>query len=163
MAKTTKTAKKTAKEPTSKGKVAKEGSKVSLDYTGKLESGEIFDSSKHGDHSHPLEFTIGSKQVIPGFEKAVMGMKKGDKKEFEINPEDAYGKVNPQLVQEIPKSALPEGQEPKEGMVLIMNSPDGRQFPVKIAKVNKDTISIDLNHPLAGKKLIFDIEVLDVE
>lgn len=146
-----------------KEKTAKEGSKVRLDYEGKLESGEVFDSSKHGDHSHPLEFTVGSKQVIPGFEKAVIGLKKGDKKEFKIPPKEAYGEINPQMVQEIPKSALPKEQEPKEGMVLIMNAPNGQRFPAKISKVNKDTVSIDLNHPLAGKTLIFNIEVLDVE
>jgi len=146
-----------------KEKIVKKGSKVKLDYEGKLESGKIFDSSKHGDHSHPLEFEVGTGQVIQGFEKAVMGMKKGAKKEFTINPEEAYGKSNPEMIKEIPKNALPPGQEPKVGMVLILNSPDGKQFPVKIAKVGKDTISIDLNHPLAGKKLIFNIEILSIE
>jgi len=144
-------------------KIAKEGSKIKLDYEGKLESGEIFDSSKHGDHSHPLEFTIGARQVIQGFEKAVKGLKKGDKKEFKIKPEEGYGKPDPKMIQKIPREALPKGQEPKEGMVLIINSPEGRQFPVKIVGVEKDSVSIDLNHPLAGKTLIFNIEVLDVE
>jgi FKBP-type peptidyl-prolyl cis-trans isomerase 2 len=141
----------------------KKGDTVSLDYEGKLETGEVFDSSKHGDHSHPLEFKTGEGKVIPGFEKAVIGMKKGDKKEFSIEPKDAYGEPNPQLIQEIPRSQLPEGQEPKEGMVLMANSPDGRQFPLKIAKVGKETVTVDLNHPLAGKKLIFNIEIIDVK
>ena len=158
-----KTVKKAAKKSESKSKVAEKGSKISLDYTGKLESGEVFDSSKHGDHSHPLEFVIGAGQVIPGFEKAVIGMKKGEKKEFKISPEEGYGHINPQLVQKIPRSALPPGQEPKPGMVLIMNSPDGRQFPVRISKVDKDAVELDLNHPLAGKTLTFDIEVKDIE
>ncbi len=141
----------------------KEGDTVVVDYEGKLESGKVFDSSKHGDHSHPLEFTLGDKKVIPGFEAAVKGMKKGEKKTFEIEPKDAYGEPNPQLVQEIPKNAMPQGQEPKEGMVLAMNSPDGRQFPAKIVDVTKDKIKLDLNHPLAGKKLVFDIEIKDVK
>lgn len=143
-------------------KKAKEGSKIKLDYEGKFETGEIFDTSKHKDHSHPLEFTIGSKQVIPGFEKAVMGMKKGEKKEFRIKPEEAYGNHNPEMIREVPKSALPKGPEPTAGMTLVMNTPDGHQFPVKISKTTKESIFLDMNHPLAGKTLIFNIEVLDV-
>ncbi len=141
----------------------KQGDTVVLEYEGKLEDGKVFDSSSHGNHSHPLEFTIGEGKVIPGFEKAVAGMKKGEKKEFEIQPEHAYGQPNPQLVQEIPKNAMPQGQEPKEGMTLVMNSPDGKQFPARIKEVGKDSIKIDLNHPLAGKKLIFNVEVKDVK
>lgn len=141
----------------------KEGDKVVLDYEGKLEDGKVFDSSKHGDHSHPLEFTVGEGKVIPGFEAAVKGMKKGEKKTFEIEPKDAYGEPNKQLIQEIPRNAMPKDQEPKEGMVLAMNSPDGRQFPAKVVGVTKDKIKLDLNHPLAGKKLVFDIEIKDVK
>lgn len=138
------------------------GSKVSLDYEGKLESGEIFDSSKHGDHSHPLEFEVGSGQVIPGFDSAVIGMKVGDEKEFKIEPKDAYGEYNPQLTKEIPRSALPQDQEPKEGMMLMVGTPQG-QFPVKISKVTKEMVTIDLNHPLAGKKLIFNIKIIGID
>lgn len=140
----------------------KNGDTVVLEYEGKLESGEVFDSSKHGDHSHPLTFKVGEKKVIPGFENAVVGMKKGEKKEFTIEPKDAYGEPNPQLIKDIPRSQLPQDKEPKEGMALMMNTPDGRQFPARITKVTKDTIKVDLNHPLAGKKLIFNVEVTDV-
>ncbi len=156
------TPKKVEKNIESKSKLVKQGSKVKLDYEGKLETGEIFDTSKHGDHSHPLEFTVGNNQVIPGFEKAVIGMAKGDKKEFTIEPKEAYGEAREELKQEIPKSALPQGPEPKPGMILILNAPDGQQFPVKIAEIKKDTIVLDMNHPLAGKKLIFSIEILEV-
>jgi len=140
----------------------KAGDKVSLDYEGKLESGEVFDSSKHGDHSHPLEFEVGANMVIPGFEKGVMGLKEGDEKEIVINPEDAYGSHNPEMIQKVPKSAFQTGQEPKVGMVLVLTAPDGRQFPVRITGVEKDTISLDMNHPLAGKKLFFKIKILKV-
>lgn len=143
-------------------KTIKKGSKVSLDYEGKLESGEVFDSSKHGDHSHPLEFEAGSGQVIAGFDSAVMGMKVGDEKEFKIEAKDAYGEYNPQLTKEIPRSALPQDQEPKEGMTLMVGTPQG-QFPVVISKVTPTSVTIDMNHPLAGKKLIFNIKVLDID
>ena len=141
----------------------KNGDVVVLDYEGKLENGEIFDSSKHGDHSHPIEFEVGAGKMIPGFEKAVMGLKKGDKKEFSLEPEEAYGQPNEELVKQIPRDSLPQDQEPKEGMFLVMNTPDGHQFPAKIKKVTDKEITIDLNHPLAGKKLIFNIEVKDVK
>ena len=144
-------------------KAAKEGSKVKIDYEGKLETGEVFDSSRKGDHSHPLEFTLGAKQVIPGFETAVIGLAKGDKKEFTINPEEAYGNYRDDLKKEFPKSSLPQGQEPQEGMILILNAPTGEQFPVKISEVKEDSIVLDMNHPLAGKKLIFNVEVLEVQ
>lgn len=141
--------------------IVSKGSKVSLDYEGRLESGEVFDSSKHGDHSHPLEFEAGSGMVIAGFDNAVMGMKVGEEKEFTLNPESAYGEYNPQLKKDFPRSSLPQDQEPKEGMTLVIGTPQG-QFPVKIAAVTKDTVTIDLNHPLAGKKLIFKIKIISI-
>ena len=141
----------------------KNGSKVTLDYEGKLEDGTVFDSSKHGDHSHPLEFEIGAKQVIPGFEKAVMGLKKGEEKEFFLSPEEAYGNHNPELKKEIPKDVLPKDQEPKVGMGLMLAAPTGQQIPGQIIAVDKDKITVDLNHPLAGKKLTFNIKVIEVK
>jgi peptidylprolyl isomerase len=138
------------------------GSKVSLDYEGKLESGEVFDSSKHGDHSHPLEFEAGTGMVIAGFDAAVMGMKIGEEKEFSIEPKDAYGMHRAELTKEIPRDALPKEQEPKAGMTLVIGTPQG-QFPVKIASVNEKTVVIDMNHPLAGKKLIFNIKVIGID
>ena len=140
----------------------KNGSKVKLDYEGRFESGEVFDTSKHGDHSHPLEFQVGSGQVIAGFDSAVLGMKVGEEKEFSIEPEEAYGEYDETLEREIPSNVLPKEQEPKEGMLLVMQAPDGRKVPVKIKKVTKENITIDLNHPLAGKKLIFKIKILEV-
>ncbi|MBS3094190.1 peptidylprolyl isomerase [Candidatus Pacearchaeota archaeon] len=143
----------------------KSGHKVTLDYEGKLETGEVFDSSQRGGQSHPLTFTIGENKVIPGFEKAVLGMKVDEEKEFSINPEDAYGHRNEQLVQEIPRKALPPtppGMEIKAGMTLMMRTPQG-DLPVRIAEVKEETVALDLNHPLAGKKLIFKIKIVNVE
>lgn len=141
----------------------KEKDKVKLDYEGKLEDGHVFDSSKHGEHSHPLEFVVGSGMVIKGFDEAVKGMEKDEEKEFSIEPEDAYGQYNPELKRDIPKNVLPPEQEPKEGMMLGMRTPDGQTIPAKIVSVDKDKITIDVNHPLAGKKLFFKIKILDIE
>ena len=143
--------------------VVKKGDKVKVDYEGKFENGEIFDSSKHGDHSHPLEFTVGSGEVIKGFDEALVGMKRGEGKEFTIASEDAYGERKQELEKDIPKSYLPKNQDPKVGMTLMIGAPDGRQFPVQITKVAKDSITVDLNHPLVGKKLVFKIKLLEID
>ena len=140
--------------------VIKDGDKVVVSYVGKFESGEIFDASEK--HGKPLEFEVGAKMVVPGFDNAIKGMEKGKKKSFEISPAEGYGELNPALVQQVPKSALPQDQEPQVGMVLMIASPEGQQFPARITEVKDDSISIDLNHPLAGKKLLFDIEIVDV-
>jgi FKBP-type peptidyl-prolyl cis-trans isomerase 2 len=140
----------------------KQGMKVTLEYEGKLENGEVFDSSKHEGHSHPLIFEVGKKMVIPGFEEAVLGMKEGEKKEFLVEPVDAYGEYREELKQKIPRDKIPKDQDPLVGMMLMMQSPEG-QFPTKIVKVEDTEITIDLNHPLAGKKLTFSIEVVKIE
>lgn len=137
------------------------GHKIKLDYEGKLETGEVFDSSKHGDHSHPLEFEVGSGMVIKGFDEAVLGMKIGEEKEFKINPEEAYGEYNPSLKREIPRKAIPIEQELKAGMTLMMRTPQG-DMPLNICEVKKEVVVVDLNHPLAGKKLIFKIKILEI-
>ncbi len=141
----------------------KKGSKVTLEYEGKLEDGTIFDSSKHGDHSHPLEFTVGEGMVIAGFEKAVLDMEINQEKEFSIEPSEAYGERDENLVQKVPKKDLPDEIKPEVGMVLALNSPDGQQIPVPIVAISEEDISLDMNHPLAGKKLIFNIKVVKIE
>ncbi len=143
-------------------KVAK-GNKVKVEYEGKLEDGTVFDSSTHGDHSHPLEFVAGNGQVINGFEKAIEGMELGEEKEFKLSAEEAYGEIKDDLVQKIPREALPKDREPEKGMMLVLQSPDGRQFPVKIVEVSETEVTVDLNHPLAGKALIFKIKVVEIE
>jgi FKBP-type peptidyl-prolyl cis-trans isomerase 2 len=136
------------------------GNKVKVDYEGRFDDGEVFDSSSHGDHSHPLEFVAGSGQVIKGFDEAVIGMEKDEEKEISINPEEGYGMPNPSLIQKVPKDMFP-GQEPKEGMIFQGSMPDGRHFMAKITKVENDEVTVDLNHPLAGRKLIFKIKIVE--
>ncbi len=136
------------------------GNKVKVEYEGKLEDGTVFDSSeKHG--GKPLEFEVGTGQVIPGFENAVVGMEKGEEKEVTIKPEEAYGEPRDDLIKKVPKEQLPKEQEPKEGMVLMVGLPNGAQIPAKIVGIDDKEVSLDLNHPLAGKTLIFKIKVVD--
>ncbi|MBW3020418.1 peptidylprolyl isomerase [Candidatus Woesearchaeota archaeon] len=139
------------------------GNKVKVDYTGTFEDGTVFDSSTHGDHSHPLEFEVGAKQVISGFEEAVIGMEKGQEKDITIEPKDAYGDANPELTKRIPRDKLPKEHEPQVGMVLMMVSPEGQQIPARITEVDDKEVTIDLNHPLAGKVLKFNIKIVDYE
>lgn len=140
--------------------IVKKGDRVKIEYEGKLEDGTVFDSSKK--HDKPLEFEVGAQQVIKGFDKAVTGMKKNEEKEFLIEPKEAYGEHREDLKKTIPRKTLPQDKKPEEGMMLMMGTPDGKQFPAKIAKVEKENVVIDLNHPLAGKKLIFKIKVLEI-
>ncbi len=139
------------------------GDKIKVEYEGKFDSGEVFDTTTHGDHSHPLEFVVGSGHVIKGFEEAVEGMNEGDEKDFSIEPEEAYGRYNEELKREFPREQIPLQQEPQEGMVLAFNTPDGKQFPAKIVSFDDKTITFDLNHPLAGQKLNFHIKIAGVE
>lgn len=139
----------------------KKGNKIKVDYEGKFENGEVFDSSSKSGHS--LEFVAGNGMVIPGFDNAVIGMDKDEEKEITIEKKEGYGDYKEDLKKDVPKETLPKEPEPKEGMMLVMNTPDGHQIPAKIAKVNKDTITLDLNHPLAGKKLIFKIKIKEIE
>ena len=134
----------------------KKGQKVKFNYEGKLESGQVFDSSKGKD---PLEFTVGEKMIIPGLEKEIITMKKGDKKTIEVPPEEAYGERKKELLRPIPKSAFPDGTDLKKDMMVQLQ---GSMLPARIEEVKKDEVILDLNHPLAGKKLIFDVEVVDV-
>ena len=141
----------------------KKGSKVALEYEGRFDSGEVFDSTKHGDHDHPLEFEVGVGQVIPGFEEGVLGLKEGDEKEIKINSREGYGEYREELKKDIPRSSMNLETEPKEGMMLMLGTPDGKQFPVKILKVDDEKIVIDLNHPLAGKDLTFKVKIVKVD
>ncbi|MGD2130046.1 MAG: peptidylprolyl isomerase [Lysobacterales bacterium] len=138
---------------------AKSGDTVKIHYTGTLEDGTEFDSSSGRD---PLEFTLGSGQVITGFDKAVEGMTVGDSKSVNIPPEDAYGPRHDQMIQDIPKTALPEDLEPTEGMALQAKGQDGRVINLTVTSVGDDTITVDGNHPLAGKSLNFDIRLVAI-
>ncbi len=132
------------------------GSKVKVHYTGKLDDNEVFDSSTGKE---PLEFTVGEGQLIPGFEQGVMGLNAGDKKTIELEPEQAYGPVREDLINEVPKQNLPEGVE--VGQALQAQTEQG-PVRVTVVELNEEIGKVDANHPLAGKKLIFDLEVVEV-
>ena len=135
------------------------GSKVKVHYTGSLSTGQIFDSS---EGKEPLEFDVGSGMMIKGFDDAVYGMKIGDKKKAEIAAEDAYGQINQELVIEFSRDKLPGDLKPEVGMKLAMDNGSGQQIPVSITAVNEKSIEIDANHELAGKDLIFEIEMVEI-
>lgn len=140
--------------------VVKEGSTVQIDFTGKLEDGTVFDQSPEGQ---PLEFVIGEKKVLPALEEALKGMKKGGTKELKLEPKDAFGERIEDLTKEIPQDILPKEQEPKKGMMLMLQTPDGRKVPAMIADVDDKSVKIDLNHPLAGKTVIFEIKIAGIK
>jgi FKBP-type peptidyl-prolyl cis-trans isomerase SlyD len=139
--------------------VVSQGKTVKVEYTLKVD-GKIIDSSKG---KKPLEFKSGGSQVVPGFDKAVMGMKVGEKKSFKVSPKDGYGMEKPEAIREIPKSKLPPGKPLKEGMTLYAKGQSGQSLPVRIVKVKKDAVIINFNPPLAGKTLNFDVEVLEIK
>jgi FKBP-type peptidyl-prolyl cis-trans isomerase 2 len=139
---------------------AKNGDKVKIEYEGKLDDGSVFDSSE--SHGEPLEFEMGASQVIKGFENAVEGMEEGDEKDFKVEPSEAYGDHNPKLIKEVPKDMFPKDQEPKEGLVMVVGLPNGEEIPATIVGVADETISLDLNHPLAGKRLNFKIKLIGI-
>ena len=135
------------------------GSSVSVNYTGRLEDGTIFDTSLHEGRT-PLTATLGQGQLIPGFENGLMGMAVGEKRTIEINPSDAYGEVNPQMMSEVPLTQVPSGV--KVGDQLQGQNQYG-PVNVVVKEVKDDSVILDMNHPLAGKKLIFDLEVVSVD
>lgn len=139
---------------------AKSGDTVKIHYTGTLDDGQQFDSSAGRD---PLQFTLGSGQVIPGFDKAVEGMAVGDSKTVNIPPEDAYGPRHDEMIQDVPRTALPAEVEPEIGMGLQARGQDGQVINLTITAVEEESITVDGNHPLAGKALNFDIELIDIE
>lgn len=139
---------------------AKEGDEVQVHYTGKLEDGTVFDTSEDGD---PLSFTIGENRVIPGFEEAVTGMEPGDSKTTEVEPEQAYGEHREDMVMEMERDQIPNEVDPEVGQQLQLRLENGQTVPVLITALGEDSVTIDANHPLAGRKLIFDIEVIGIE
>ncbi|MCW3074808.1 MAG: peptidylprolyl isomerase [Flaviaesturariibacter sp.] len=138
---------------------AQNGDKVRVHYHGKLRSGETFDSSEGRE---PLEFTIGSGQVIKGFDDGVTGMATGEKKTVEIPVGDAYGEKNDEMIIEFPKDQFPPDMNPEVGQQLMMNNGQGQSFPVNIVEVREETVLLDANHPLAGQDLIFDLELVEI-
>ena len=138
----------------------KENNTVKVNYTGKLSDGQVFDSS---EGKEPIEFTLGQGRLIPGFEKGLIDMELNEKKTITIPKEEAYGEVNKDLIQEVKKSELPQEMAPEVGMGLVSKSPDGQEMNLLVVEVRDETIVIDGNHPLAGKELIFDLEVIEIK
>ena len=137
----------------------KNGDTVKVHYTGSLADGTIFDSSRERD---PLEFVMGKKMLIAGFEAAVMGKEPGDKVTVHIPPHEGYGEADPELVFTVDRSHVPAEITPEVGMQLQLSSEEGA-MDVTITEVNDDSITLDANHMLAGKTLTFEIEVVDVK
>jgi peptidylprolyl isomerase len=135
------------------------GNTIKIHYHGRLNDGTVFDSSSGRD---PLEFTVGSGSVIKGFDEGVKGMSVGDKKTIEIPFLEAYGAEDPSMIIEFPRNQLPQDLQPEPGMQLTMNNAAGDQFPVVVTEVNSDSIVLNANHPLAGKDLIFDLELVEI-
>ncbi len=139
---------------------AKEGDRVAVHYTGRLQDGTVFDSSEGRE---PIEFEVGGGEVIPGFDRAVTGMKVGEAREVTVPAAEAYGEVRPELRLRVPRSELPEGHVPEVGqMFAVLVGPD-QQSTARVAEVYEDTIVLDLNHALAGEALTFGIELMRID
>jgi FKBP-type peptidyl-prolyl cis-trans isomerase 2 len=139
---------------------AKPGTTVSIHYTGTLADGTTFDSSQGRD---PLTFQMGEGQIIPGLESALSGMSVGEEKTVTIPSDQAYGPLNPQAVQQVPRDAVPADIPLDLGTQLQVQTPDGRALPVVVTEVTNEHVMLDANHPLAGKDLTFAVEVVGVE
>ncbi len=138
---------------------AKANDKVKVHYTGKLVNGEIFDSSRQRE---PLEFVVGGGQMIPGFDKAVQGLEVSEIVEVTIPSDEAYGDRDDNMIQEIPRTQLPEDLKPSVGQTLMATNETGQQTQVVIKEVSDAAITIDANHPLAGEDLVFEIELVEI-
>lgn len=133
--------------------------KVRVHYTGKLTNGEVFDTSLERE---PLEVQLGEGRLIPGFESGLIDMAINEKKTINIPAVDAYGESKPELIQEVAKAQLPADIKPEVGLGLVSRTAEGREIQLVIAEVKDDTIVVDANHPLAGKDLVFDVELIDI-
>jgi peptidylprolyl isomerase len=138
---------------------AQQGDTVAVHYTGRLDSGEVFDSS---DGRDPLEFTVGTGQVIPGFDQAVDGLEVGETREVRIEPDDAYGEPRDDLLVDVDRNQFPNESEPEVGQQVQVQVAPGQNRVATIAAVDDDSIKLDLNHPLAGQPLTFQVELVEI-
>ena len=132
---------------------------VSVDYKGTLADGKVFDTSHGG---RPLEVKVGEGQLIKGFEAALMGMTLNEKKVFTLEPDDAYGQRDETRMHSFDRSEIPPEMNPQVGQAIGLTTPDGQQIPARIAQVDDKQVTVDLNHPLAGQSLTFEIEVVGI-
>ncbi len=137
-----------------------QGNHVKVEYTGTFDDGTVFDSSAEHE-GEPLGFDVGASQVVPGFEQAMIGMEEGEEKEFHLDPADAYGERDERLIKPIPRDQFPPG-DIQEGMMIMLGTPQGERFPATIAQISDEEITLDLNHPLAGKALNFKVKLLEI-
>ncbi len=135
------------------------GNTVQVHYTGTLDNGEVFDSSHDRE---PLEVTIGQGQLIRGFENALMGMAVDEKKTFTLEPDEAYGQRDQEAIRSFPRDQIPPGMDVQVGQMVALSAPDGQQMPAKVTELDQNSIILDLNHPLAGERLTFAIEVVAI-
>tara|TARA_R100001440_G_scaffold1712_1_gene5425 strand:+ start:640 stop:1149 length:510 start_codon:yes stop_codon:yes gene_type:complete len=140
--------------------IASEGTSATVHYRGTLEDGSEFDNSR--TRGEPITFTVGSGQMIPGFNDAVEGMTVGENKTVTLTPDQAYGDVNPEAQTTFPKSGFPADLDLVEGMPVPLRTPDGRTLVGRLTEQQEETVTIDLNHPLAGQTLQFEIELVEV-
>ncbi len=138
---------------------ASSGDTVKVDYTGRLDDGTVFDSSEGRE---PLEFTLGSGQVIPGFDRGVNGMEVGEEKTITIPSEEAYGPHIDDLVAEIDKESFPPDIDLNVGDMLHLRQPDGRAIAATVVDIKDDSVTLDANHPLAGQNLTFDVKLVEI-
>ena len=136
-----------------------DGLYVSVNYTGTLDNGEQFDSS---EGRAPMEFEVGAGQMIKGFEAAVMGLSLNEKKVFTLSSEDAYGERDETYLHVFPRAEVPPEINPEVGQTMALTSPEGHNVPARIVAVDEEKVTFDLNHPLAGQSLTFDIEVVGI-
>lgn len=139
---------------------AQQGDTVAVHYTGKLDDGEVFDSSRERD---PLEFEVGGGQVIPGFDKAVEGLEVGESREVRLEPEDGYGEPREDLVVDVDRDQFPTDAEPEVGRQVQVQVAPGQNRVATITEIEDESITLDLNHPLAGKALTFDVELMEIK
>lgn len=138
---------------------AKEGDKVKVRFKGSFKDGKVFDSS---DGKDPLEFTIGEKMVVRGFENAVIGMAAGEKKKISVQPKEAYGEYREDLVETVDRSEMPDDITLELGMMLQVSPKPGRPTAVTVKELNEKTLTLDGNHPLAGKELTFELDLVSI-
>jgi FKBP-type peptidyl-prolyl cis-trans isomerase 2 len=141
------------------GPVVGAGKKVTLDYTLIVDKSQVETSVG----KTPLTYVVGNRNIIPGLEAQLNGMRMNEEKTINVAAKDAYGDVDPKAFKEFPKTALPKGLVPQVGMVLAASAPDGSKFPAVISAINGDKVQLNFNHPLAGKALTFKVKILKIE
>ncbi len=140
-------------------KVVAKGSKVSVEYTGSFDDGTVFDSTQNKE---PITFTAGNGEVIKGFDDAVVSMKKGEQKKIQVTPKEGYGDRDEKLQQQVPRTVFPQEMKLEKGMGFSFKTPDGQVIHATITEANSESVIVDMNHPLAGRNLIFELKVVDI-